>query len=289
MHRWLPGQVAAGAANMDRSYRNFDAYLKEIEQERLLQRQDRCPPELPVPLGALLVAVVVLPLSIPLFMWLSVTRITEIIADLVVFNHQTFVAFVRDKFKKGSPTYGGRLCSLFNWYTALYVLINVVLVIGWALLVALYPVVGVLHTMVECAWRAYDESDMWEQSLIAGLGDVVGVNKTDKEVFAEQIAQHCVVGGANPGRWLLAAGDFFLLTGVVEGVKCISPMLHLHQRLLGLVDSVLNQTNNAHSGLEAATTAGMKAAKTVQKAAQVLEELGIKIPVSQAPAMRSPC
>ena len=270
---------------MDRSYRDFDAYLREIEQERQLERQDRCPPEIPVPFGALLVAIVVLPLAIPLFLWLSVTRITEIIADLVVFNHQTFVAFVRDKFEKGSPTCGGRLCSLFNWYTGLYVLINIVLVIGWALLVALYPVVGVMHTMVECAWRAYDESDMWEESLVAGLGDVVRLNKADKEACAEQIAQYCAVGGVSPGRWLLAAGDFFLLTGVFEGIKCIQPMLNLHQRLLGLVDSVLDQTNNAHSGLEVATTAGVKAAKTVQKAAEVLEELGIKIPVSSAPAM----
>ena len=61
--------------------------------------------------------------------------------------------------------------------------------------------------------------------------------------LAEAIAERCVLGSCNVGRGLLYLGDFFLLTGVVEGLKRLPSIYRLHRKLLKLLKKLLDGVN----------------------------------------------
>ena len=47
-------------------------------------------------------------------------------------------------------------------------------------------------------------------------------------------------------RGVLYVGDFFLLTGCIEGLRRIPRIYRLHEALLGLLDGLLDRVNDGH-------------------------------------------
>ena len=123
--------------------------------------------QFPIPLGSTLVAILMFPLAILVFLPYSLKLITEVMFGLIHLVHRKYSEYTEGKYNdavsEGSCV--PWLVAPFNWYFKYWLAIEFILILLWPLLLIVHPIAGALHAMFEASKQTYNESDLVDEAL----------------------------------------------------------------------------------------------------------------------------
>ncbi|KAL3914772.1 MAG: hypothetical protein SGPRY_007504, partial [Prymnesium sp.] len=146
----------------------------------------------PLPLGSCLVAILAVPIALPVFVSTGIQYICKICVSILRLNNRKYWEYTEHARK--TCKYWRLFC---HWYTKYYILTNLLVIfILWPLLLVLYPIAGVLHATFDMASSTYTKSNMIDQAgvddgFISSELDLLGI--TDTEKVPDQCAVHCKI------------------------------------------------------------------------------------------------
>jgi len=187
---------------------------------------------LPIPIGTFLVGIISVPVTLVYFPATTFRSVPQIVWGIQRLNHSKYKFYMKDCKKCTS-------LKFLHWYSPWYLLLTpLLLLIILPLLLVLVLLLGVLHATYAAAKRTYTESDMFDEAKSGSYLDRVGLFEASKEKMAEAMAKWpCGLGLA-----AMFLGDWFTLTGMVEGFKRIEEVRYLHDTCLGVSSTLINVT-----------------------------------------------
>ena len=123
--------------------------------------------QFPIPLGSSLVAILMFPLAILVFLPFSVKLISEVMIGLIKLIHRKYSEYKEGAYNDAveSGSCAPWLVAPFNWYFKYWLAIEFILILVWPLLLIVHPIAGALHAMFEAGKQTYNESDLVDEAL----------------------------------------------------------------------------------------------------------------------------
>lgn len=191
-----------------------------------------------IPLGITVIAFLTLPIQFLMFIFLGFTAGIVAVWSLFMMNCKKMGERSRNAFRFGE---GFAACVPFiNGYTGWFMLTNLLCIVSIPFFLTVYPIYGAFHAVKIMGKQCFEESDMAEEArpdkggFFANAIDRAGWTDTEKEKFAEWF------GEGYFGYLTLVVGDWFTVTGMIEGFKVFMEGYEFHHGILDTMASLVS-------------------------------------------------